>query len=67
MFRDHRLIMKQGRGGSAFIAAVIAMLFWLPTSAWAENREFNMTIDEVQIQVAPDLKYNVFAFDGIAR
>ena len=64
MFRDHHLIMKQGRGGNAFIAAVIAMLFWLPTSAWAENREFNMTIDEVQIQVAPDLKYNVFAFDG---
>ena len=65
MFRDNHLIMKQARGGNALIAAVIAILFWLPTSsAWAENREFNMTIDEVQIQVAPDLKYNVFAFDG---
>ncbi len=33
-------------------------------SAWAKHYEFNMSIDERTIQVAPDLKYKVFAFDG---
>jgi FtsP/CotA-like multicopper oxidase with cupredoxin domain len=32
--------------------------------AWAETREFNMTIDEVKLQVTPDLKFKVFGFDG---
>ncbi len=32
--------------------------------AQAAKREFNMTIDEVEIQVAPDLKYKVFGFDS---
>ncbi|MDQ6976125.1 MAG: multicopper oxidase domain-containing protein [Mariprofundaceae bacterium] len=46
------------------------IFFWLITiallfsgSAWAEKLEMNMTIDEVEIQVAPDLKYKVFAFN----
>lgn len=30
----------------------------------AATREFNLTIDEVTIKVAPDLDYNVFAFNG---
>src|SRR3569832_1551755 len=34
------------------------------TQAFAEVREFNNTIEEVTIQVAPDLKYQVFAFTG---
>ncbi len=32
--------------------------------AGAEEREFHLTIDEVTIQVAPDLSYQVFAFNG---
>src|SRR3569832_2355205 len=34
------------------------------SQAFAEVREFNITIEEVTIQVAPDLKYQVFAFNG---
>jgi len=34
------------------------------TPAWAKHYEFKMSIDEMTIQVAPDLKYKVFAFDG---
>src|SRR3569833_2871158 len=34
------------------------------SQAFAEEREFNITIEEVTIQVAPDLKYQVFAFNG---
>jgi len=40
------------------------MLLSSAASAWAKHYEFNITIDEVTIQVAPDLKYKVFAFDG---
>ncbi|MDX8400070.1 MAG: multicopper oxidase domain-containing protein [Gallionellaceae bacterium] len=36
----------------------------LPTLSWAEQREFNLTIDEVVEHVAPDLDYKVFAFNG---
>lgn len=50
-----------------FVAVLAAsmLLGVLPAKpALAAKREFNMTIEEVRIQVAPDLKYNVFAFDG---
>ena len=63
MIHDHHLNLNQGRVGSVF-AAALAILLFLPAAGWAENREFNMTIDEMQIQVAPNLKYNVFAFNG---
>lgn len=63
MFRNHHLF-KQGYGGNAFIAAAMAIALWLPAAAWAESREFNMTIDEVKVQVAPGLDYKVFGFDG---
>ncbi|MEW6312650.1 MAG: multicopper oxidase domain-containing protein [Pseudomonadota bacterium] len=32
--------------------------------SWADKREFNMTIEEMVIRVAPDLDYKVFAFNG---
>jgi len=32
--------------------------------AQAAKREMSMTIDEMVIDVAPDLKYKVFAFNG---
>lgn len=34
------------------------------TSSWAEQREFNMSIDEVTIEVAPGFSNKVFAFNG---
>ncbi|MDQ6960565.1 MAG: multicopper oxidase domain-containing protein [Mariprofundaceae bacterium] len=33
-------------------------------STWAKHYEFNMSIDEMTIQVAPNLKYQVWGFDG---
>ncbi len=47
-------------------ATVVVMLMsgLLTGVAVAEKREFNLTIDEVTIQVAPDLSYQVFAFNG---
>ncbi len=32
--------------------------------AWAELRQFEMTIEEVEIQVAPDLTVNAWAYNG---
>lgn len=49
---------------SVAILAVSALGLASAKPALAAKREFNMTIEEVRIQVAPDLKYNVFAFDG---
>ena len=34
------------------------------TSSWAEQREFNLSIDEVSIEAAPGLTNKVFAFNG---
>ena len=36
----------------------------LPAGAWAEARHFDMTIEEVTIDVAPGLKYKVWAYNG---
>ena len=63
MFHDHHLTTKRGRYGAVFIAAVMTLLL-LPAATWAASREFNMTIDEVRIHVAPNLDYKVFGFDG---
>lgn len=41
-----------------------AMLATFWSQAQAEPREFNMTIDEVTINVAPGFNANVFAFNG---
>lgn len=51
------------------MACTGAVMWWigallLATAAGADEREFNLTIEEVTIQVAPDLSYQVFAFNG---
>jgi FtsP/CotA-like multicopper oxidase with cupredoxin domain len=44
---------------------LVAFLFVLiPIMGRAEHREFNMSIEEVTITVAPGFKTNVFAFNG---
>ncbi len=45
-----------------FLAATVLSLS--PLTASAEQREFNLTIAEVKIPVAPGLDYQVFAFNG---
>jgi len=45
------------------LAAIVYVLL-APYGAWAAKRVFNMTIDEVAINVAADLKYKVFGFNG---
>src|ERR1019366_3067180 len=45
------------------IAAAIAVIA-LVSTAHADKREFDMTIDEVSINVAPGFHANVFAFNG---
>lgn len=45
-------------------AMLFALCLMLPTLSWAEKREFNMTIDEVSIEVAPGFTNKVFAFNG---
>ncbi len=50
---------------SAAVSTVFfATLAMLPGASRAEPREFNMTIEEVVLHVAPDLDYKVFAFNG---
>jgi FtsP/CotA-like multicopper oxidase with cupredoxin domain len=50
---------------SGAIAGVIfSVIGALPSFAWAEAREFNMTIEEVTIEVAPGFVNKVFAFNG---
>jgi len=45
---------------------LFALCVWLVAAAPAQaaKYDFKMTIDEVDLQVAPDLKYKVFGFDG---
>lgn len=45
----------------ATIAALALCGMALPS--WAADREFELSIDEVSIDVAPELKYKVFAFN----
>jgi FtsP/CotA-like multicopper oxidase with cupredoxin domain len=44
--------------------AAFILFACLPALGWAEQREFNMTIEEVTITVAPGFTTNVFAFNG---
>lgn len=48
----------------AIAGVVFSVLGALPSFAWAEAREFNMTIEEVTIEVAPGFVNKVFAFNG---
>ncbi|HYA65742.1 MAG TPA: multicopper oxidase domain-containing protein, partial [Burkholderiaceae bacterium] len=55
------------RGGSRLHLArwAAAVVLGVPMAgAYAEKREFNMTIEEVSINVAPGFNANVFAFNG---
>lgn len=40
------------------------MLGILPGTAYSEDRDFELTIEEVNLQVAPSLKYAVWGFNG---
>jgi len=55
MIRHNKLV-------SLLLLAVAWLIAVAPANA--AKREFTMTIEEVEIQVAPDLKYKVFGFDG---
>ena len=46
------------------LRAAVFFFAMMPAVSWAEQREFNMTIDEVTITVAPGFTTNVFAFNG---
>jgi len=48
----------------AITLALAVFALGMSMTAQAATREFNMTIDEMMIQVAPDLNYKVFGFDG---
>src|SRR5450631_553439 len=48
----------------AILGICVSALGMLPVSVWAEQRDFNMTIDEVAIEVAPGFTNKVFAFNG---
>ena len=49
-----------------FIVHLVIMffLFCSSTVVYGKEREFDMTIEEVAVDVAPGLKYQVFAFNG---
>jgi manganese oxidase len=53
--------MKLNKSVMGLLVFFIALF---PALSWAEQREFNMTIEEVVEHVAPDLDYKVFAFNG---
>ena len=65
MYAVHRLstpVAARVRPALVTLLAVMALLIGVP--AQAAKREMTLTIDEMQIDVAPDLKYKVFAFNG---
>lgn len=49
---------------SILAAALLLLATAFPSPGWAEERNFNMTIDEVSIEVAPGFSNKVFAFNG---
>jgi len=57
-FSHRALIARLARGAASVVLAAGLV------GAHAEQREFNMTIDEVSINVAPGFYANVFAFNG---
>jgi FtsP/CotA-like multicopper oxidase with cupredoxin domain len=46
------------------VLMMIIMAALFPAFSWAATREFNMTIEEVMLHVAPGLDYKVFAYNG---
>ncbi|MBI5451271.1 MAG: multicopper oxidase domain-containing protein [Gammaproteobacteria bacterium] len=58
-------LTTSNKRGGLFASVMLLMLgLALAGTARAEQREFSMTIDEMKIRVAPDLEYQVFAFNG---
>ncbi len=55
----HRLVYHFGLA----VSLLLIMLF-ISSSAYADKREFELSIEEVKIHVAPGMDYNVFAFNG---
>lgn len=43
---------------------LFSLLAIVPALSWSATREFNMTIEEVKVHVAPGFDYKVFAFNG---
>lgn len=50
------------QGGS--VAGFLLLLFSIAFPAQAAQREFDLSIDEISIEVAPALNYKVFGFNG---
>ncbi len=46
------------------LGLVLLVLVLFAGQAWAAEREFDLTIDEVTLKVAPSLDYKVFGFNG---
>ncbi|HHH35746.1 MAG TPA: copper oxidase [Gammaproteobacteria bacterium] len=67
---SHHTIRKAPEGENRLVRlcslslGLLMSLVLLSTGAQAASYEFNMTIEEVKIKVAPGLDYNVFAFNG---
>ncbi len=55
--------LRAARHIMAFMSLIL-LLALVAGNAAAAKREFELTIEEVKIQVAPGLDYNVFAFNG---
>jgi len=47
----------------AYLGVVFALII-LPLTGHAAQREFDMTIEEVKVNIAPGVDYQVFAFNG---
>jgi len=60
----HLQYMLLGETMKALIKGIVCIFVLLPALSWAEQRDFNMTIDEVTIDVAPGFTNKVFAFNG---
>jgi FtsP/CotA-like multicopper oxidase with cupredoxin domain len=58
--------MKEGNMSvtKTVVRVVFLLVAFIPALSWAEKREFNMTIDEVSIEIAPGFINKVFAFNG---
>jgi len=59
-----RRLPHRGRAFFRGIFSVLALLTIAPFAVHAAQREFDMTIEEVKVTIAPGVDYQVFAFDG---
>ena len=59
-----RRLPHLGRGFCSGLFWVLAVLTTAPFAVQAAQREFDMTIEEVKVTIAPGVDYKVFAFNG---